>query len=51
MIVDMKKTNNDNKEKQKEPATIIVMYSAWYNFVKKLFQIFFKSKRSQDDKK
>ena len=51
MIVDMKKTNNDNKEKQKKPANIIVMYSAWYNFVKKLVQIFFKSKKAQDDKK
>ena len=50
MIVDMKKTNND-KEKQKEPASIIVMYSAWYNFVKRLVQMFFKPNKSQDDKK
>lgn len=49
--MNMINTNNDNKEKQKEPANIIVMYSAWYNFVKRLVQKFFKSKNSKNNKK
>lgn len=47
----MEKTPKNNKDVQEEPAKIIVIYSAWYNFAKKLFQVFFKTKSSKNDKK